>query len=117
MRLCECVVQGRTQKGEGDFKRPSYSDGLVEVVGFTSGYHAGAVMFKATSCVRMAQARGARMRITGLRPDKDSKLASIFMQVDGEPWRQDVPCEGGQCLEVRLRWGRGCCAARCLAAS
>ena len=101
-------MQGKVQEGEGGFKKPSFNDGLIEVVGFTSGYHAGAVLVKATSCVRMAQARGARIRVAGLQPDSDSDLASVFMQIDGEPWRQDVPSENGNSLEVRVNLYANC---------
>lgn len=89
------------QAEQQGFKKPSYNDGLIEVVGFRSGYHAGAVLFKTMSCVRIAQAAGARVRASGLGPD-DDEGSVVYMQLDGEPWEQDVP-NGEAYIEVRGR--------------
>jgi Diacylglycerol kinase accessory domain len=87
------------QAERSGFSKPAFNDSLVEVVGFTSGYHAGAVLFRTMPCVRLAQAAGARIRVTAVRAE--GLHASVYMQLDGEPWKQDVPAAEGQDLEVR----------------
>jgi hypothetical protein len=95
------VTTRLVQAEQEGFKKPSYNDGLVEVVGFTSGYHAGAVLIKSMPCVRIAQAAGARVRASGLAPDvEDGSI--VYMQLDGEPWEQDIP-SGEACIEVRAQ--------------
>ena len=52
--------------------------------------------------VRLAQARGARVRVRGPPPQGDgSGMAAVFLQLDGEPWKQDAPSKEGDFLEVR----------------
>ena len=83
------------------------------MVGFTSGYHAGAVLVKATPCVRIAQAAGARVRVSGLGTDHE-EASVVYMQLDGEPWQQNIP-SGEECIEVRCRLVASCrsCVTRC----
>ena len=81
-------------------REPGFADGLLEVVGFNSGYQAGAVMAGATSAVRLAQTRGARVRISGPANPKKS-VTNVFLQLDGEPWQQDAPRGGSDELVVR----------------
>jgi hypothetical protein len=82
----------------------SNSDGLVEVVGLKSGYHAGVVMAGAMHAVRLAQAAGVRIRARGAGKAKKDGFARAYLQLDGEPWKQDVPPEDSpkeEALEVR----------------
>ena len=52
--------------------------------------------------VRLAQARGARVRVRGPPAQGDgSGMAAVFLQLDGEPWKQDAPSKDGEFLEVR----------------
>ncbi|KAF7228712.1 diacylglycerol kinase theta [Nothobranchius furzeri] len=63
---------------EGRFKKPSISDGLLEVVGVTGVVHMGQVQSGLRSGIRIAQ--GNYIRLTIRNP--------IPVQVDGEPWIQ-----------------------------
>lgn len=74
------------QAEEKGFVDPSNCDGLLEVVAFKSGYHAGVVMAGGMHAVRLAQAAGVRMHVRG---SEEEGIA--YMQLDGEPWKQSVP--------------------------
>jgi Diacylglycerol kinase accessory domain len=118
-----CICQPRhgvhwscLQAKKAGFKQPEVNDGLIEVVGLTSGYQAGAVMSGVMHAVRLAQTAGARVRVSGpaggrkqSTQGRDSmatgggrKTISVYLQLDGEPWRQDAPAGDGECLEARL---------------
>ena len=75
-------------------------------MGFQSGYHAGAVLAKATPCTRLAQAAGVRVRVKGLldgAAQEKGETDHVYVQLDGEPWQQDVPSGEGEFVEVRCR--------------
>lgn len=94
------------QGDEEGWVKPAYDDGLIDVVGFQSGYHAGAVLMKATSCTRLAQAAAVRMRVHGLldrAAEAKGQRDHVYLQLDGEPWQQDVPSAEGEFVEVRRR--------------
>lgn len=87
-------VCGGVQAKEAGFVPPSNNDGLIEVVGFKSGFHAGAVMSGAAHGVRLAQARGVRVHVRGTDEQRKSGkggFGKVYLQLDGEPWKQDVP--------------------------
>jgi len=78
---------------------PSTSDGLFELVGFASGYHAMAVLAsqaKVAHGVRLAQASGIRVALKAARPEADGAPGRVYMQMDGEPWEQPVPSGAGE---------------------
>jgi hypothetical protein len=61
-------------------------------VGFTHGWQAMAVMVsqaRAAHAKRLGQAQGIRMTLRGANPD--GRPQTVYMQLDGEPWRQEVP--------------------------
>nr|XP_023687202.1 diacylglycerol kinase theta isoform X2 [Paramormyrops kingsleyae] len=60
------------------FEKPSYDDGMLEVVGVNGVVHMGQVQSGLRSGIRIAQ--GTYIRITVTKP--------IPVQVDGEPWIQ-----------------------------
>ena len=85
---------------------PIFNDGLIEVVGLRSGWHAGLVMsglFAKIHAKRLAQASDVELTICGGEDaddeNGDGKRKSkgdqdddcVFMQLDGEPWKQRVP--------------------------
>jgi hypothetical protein len=86
------------------FVEPSNCDGLLEVVAFKSGYHAGAVMGAGMHAVRLAQTAGVRMHVRGSKKTTDSNgMGKTYIQLDGEPWEQPVPGEenpAGEALQV-----------------
>eukprot|EP00892_Ulva_mutabilis_P011273 jgi/Ulvmu1/8518/UM044_0052.1 len=83
-----------TDAQERGFIKPANNDGLIEVVGFKSGFHAGAVMSGTAHGVRLAQAHGVRVHVRGSdeqRKTKKNGMGKMYLQLDGEPWKQDVP--------------------------
>lgn len=97
---------GRVQAQEAGFVKPANNDGLIEVVGFKSGFHAGAVMSGAAHGVRLAQARGVHVHVRGSdeqRRTRKNGMSRAYLQLDGEPWKQDVPdYNTGDEMVVRL---------------
>jgi diacylglycerol kinase (ATP) len=78
---------------------PSVSDGLFELVGFASGYHAMAVMAshaKVAHGVRLAQASGIRVALKAASARADGEPGRVYLQMDGEPWEQPVPSGVGE---------------------
>ena len=71
-RAADAHAQLLLQATKAGFKEPSFSDGLVEVVGFKDGASSGAVMAGVTAAVRLGQAAGVRIRI---RADPQSGTA------------------------------------------
>eukprot|EP00879_Flechtneria_rotunda_P000260 GHRR01000343.1.p1 GENE.GHRR01000343.1~~GHRR01000343.1.p1 ORF type:complete len:522 (+),score=199.12 GHRR01000343.1:793-2358(+) len=99
-----------SSKGKKGWNKPSSSDGLLEVVGFTHGYHALAVMgsrAKLAHGVRLAQVAGIRLSLRDSHPRPDGEGGEVFMQLDGEPWQQKVPAgrEGEQVMLEVVHWG------------
>ncbi|GFH18789.1 diacylglycerol kinase [Haematococcus lacustris] len=80
--------------GDKTFKQPSYNDGLLEVVGLTSGLHSAAVMASKGQLLharRLCQASGIRLQLRAKHVRSDGRPSHAYLQVDGEPWVQDVP--------------------------
>jgi hypothetical protein len=87
------------------FKEPAPFDGLVEVVGFNDAYSASAVMSGVGHAVRLGQSSGVRVHVCSESGRKGQE--AVYMQLDGEPWKQTVPCglpNGGNELTVRTLW-------------
>lgn len=79
------------------FQPPSCNDGLIEVIGFKDGWHTAMVMGEVHSssihAKRLAQCNAIELKIrtTG----RNKKKQQVYMQLDGEPWKQRVPgCPG-----------------------
>ncbi|KAL6765054.1 ATP-NAD kinase-like domain-containing protein [Haematococcus lacustris] len=80
--------------GDKTFKQPSYNDGLLEVVALTSGLHSAAVMASKGQLLharRLCQASGIRLQLRAKHVRSDGRPSHAYLQVDGEPWVQDVP--------------------------
>ncbi|GIL44550.1 hypothetical protein Vafri_2081 [Volvox africanus] len=76
------------------YKRPTYNDGLLEVVGLRSGWHTGIVMGTKGTLLharRICQAAGVRLAVSAPYVRGDGEPSHCYMQVDGEPWKQDIP--------------------------
>ncbi|KAL4424008.1 hypothetical protein ABPG75_001309 [Micractinium tetrahymenae] len=77
------------------FKRdPIFDDGLIEVVGFGSGWHAALAMAQVSSrlhAVRLAQCREVEVELVARGGKVKDEMGYTHMQVDGEPWRQPIP--------------------------
>ncbi|KAI8473588.1 MAG: diacylglycerol kinase accessory domain-containing protein [Monoraphidium minutum] len=88
------------------FVEPSVDDGMIEVVGFTHGWQAMAVMItqaRATHAKRLGQASGIRLTLRGGPPGGPPR--PVYMQLDGEPWCQAVPAGSAEApvvVEVSL---------------
>jgi len=76
--------------------QPSRNDGLIEVIGFRSGWHAAVVMGElATTRVhgkRLGQGCGVEITLQtyGTSSTRERKKRSVCMQLDGEPWKQSL---------------------------
>ena len=85
---------GGSSGGDG-FRAPAPDDGLIELVGFTHGWQAMAVMAtraKAAHALRLAQGEGLRLTLRGGGgPDGGGAPATAYLQLDGEPWQQPLP--------------------------
>lgn len=82
-----------TQRG---WKTPIFNDGMFEAVGLLSGYHTAIVMgglYYKVHGLRLAQASEMQLDLKANRPHGKGKPARIHMQLDGEPWQQELPCE------------------------
>lgn len=76
------------------FVPPSFEDGLLEVCGFKSGWHAMAVMASAAKLAhakRLAQASGVRLHLRSQKVHPAASPSRAFVQLDGEPWEQPIP--------------------------
>jgi diacylglycerol kinase (ATP) len=75
-------------------KPPSYDDGLIEVVGFRNGWHTAMVMgeinSKSIHAKRLAQCSAIELKLQVPAPHASMKKF-LYMQLDGEPWKQQVP--------------------------
>lgn len=66
------------------FIQPSYNDGNLEIFGLYDGWHASLVMLSLRSAKRLAQACAVQMQLIA------DQRHRIYMQMDGEPWRQPL---------------------------
>lgn len=67
-------------------------------MGLLSGYHTAIVMgglYYKVHGLRLAQASEMQLDVKASRPASKGKPAVIHMQLDGEPWQQELPCEEG----------------------
>lgn len=87
------IENEKNLKAKG-FQAPVFSDGLMEVVGLKSGWHAAMVMGEINSnslhAKRLAQCCAIELKLQVPR-HRDSK--HLYMQLDGEPWEQKVPSQ------------------------
>lgn len=75
---------------------PIYDDGLIEVLGFRNGWHTAAVMGQVTSKLhakRLAQCREVEIELLATEGKVKDERGTVYMQLDGEPWRQEIPAE------------------------
>ncbi|GMH33674.1 hypothetical protein BSKO_01508 [Bryopsis sp. KO-2023] len=70
---------------------PAFDDGEFEVIGLKSGWHTALVMAGVLHGVRIAQCRGARLELKARQQTPDGNPETVYMQLDGEPWKQFIP--------------------------
>ncbi|XVE63416.1 hypothetical protein DITRI_Ditri07aG0018800 [Diplodiscus trichospermus] len=70
-------------------------DGLLEIFGLKQGWHASFVMVELISAKHIAQAAAIRMEIRG------GEWKDVFMQMDGEPWKQPMSKDYSTFLEIK----------------
>lgn len=94
--------KGRLSKREIEkgLIEPKLNDGLFEVVGFRTGYHTGFVMVGLAHCIRLGQGKAARIRAHRQKEDPAGEIESLYMQIDGEPWKQRIPTSAGEVLNI-----------------
>lgn len=83
---------------------PKIDDGLFEVVGFRTGWHTGFVMIGWTHCVRLAQGKGARIKLQRAQDDPVGEQDFLHMQIDGEPWKQRIPTSEQEQLNLEVTY-------------
>lgn len=89
------LAQTSTLEKKG-FNDPIYDDGLIEVVGFHSGWHTAAVMGQLTKKIhgkRLAQCREVELELIATEGKIKGERGTVYMQVDGEPWPQSIPAK------------------------
>ena len=89
-----------SKEEERGLAEPSLDDGLFEVVGFRTGWHTGFVMVGMTHCMRLGQGRAARIRAQRTKTDPAGEIESMYMQIDGEPWRQRIPATEHEIVSI-----------------
>lgn len=67
----------------------------MQVVGLKNLWHMSLVMAGLAHGVRIAQCRGARLEIRTTEPAADGEPGAAYMQLDGEPWKQQIPSRQG----------------------
>ena len=73
---------------------PVYDDGLIEVLGFRSGWHTAAVMGQLNKKVhakRLAQCQEVEIELLATEGKVKDDRGIVYMQLDGEPWKQEIP--------------------------
>ncbi|KAG4167683.1 hypothetical protein ERO13_A13G211400v2 [Gossypium hirsutum] len=70
-------------------------DGLLEIFGLKQGWHASFVMVELISAKHIAQASSIRLEIRG------GEWKDVFMQMDGEPWKQPMSSDHSTFLEIK----------------
>jgi diacylglycerol kinase (ATP) len=104
-----------TRKG---LKEPIFNDGAIEIVGLHSGWHTAVVMGQLNARIhakRLAQCSEVDMDLAAAQYDGDvkgmesrrrRKSHKTYMQIDGEPWEQEIPVvNGGGGEEVGVKRG------------
>ncbi len=89
-------VKNKKNLAKKQFKPPSCDDGLIEVLGFKNGWHTAMVMGEVNSssihAKRLAQCNAIELTIRS----RNDRGQQVYMQMDGEPWKQKVPvCHTG----------------------
>lgn len=87
---------------ENGFVEPSLDDGMFEVVGFRTGYHTGFVMVGLLHCMRLGQGKAARIQVQRLKNDPSGEVEAVYMQIDGEPWKQRIPVTEKETLKINI---------------
>ncbi|OAF68875.1 hypothetical protein A3Q56_03404 [Intoshia linei] len=64
----------------GDFNEPTYSDHLLEIIGFSGIVHMAQIKSGLRSGIRIAQGENIKISLN----------TDISIQIDGEPWRQSA---------------------------
>lgn len=70
-----------------------------QAVGLLSGYHTAVVMgglYYKVHGLRLAQASEMQLDLKADRPHGTGRPAKIHMQLDGEPWQQELPCQDAE---------------------
>ncbi|KAK8649777.1 hypothetical protein V6N13_139436 [Hibiscus sabdariffa] len=70
-------------------------DGLLEIFGLKQGWHASFVMVELITAKHIAQASSIRLEIRG------GEWKDVFMQMDGEPWKQPMSQEHSTFVEIK----------------
>jgi len=100
---------GASPIGADGWDPPIFNDGLIEVVGLRSGWHAGVAftgLFRGVHGARLAQATAVELSFSGPEGGHGgSEDDCVFLQVDGEPWRQPIPPAGAPPLVVTVEHG------------
>ena len=87
-----------TSLAEKGMQEPIYDDGLIEVLGFQSGWHTAVVMGQVSSKVhaqRLAQCCAVDLELVATGGRVKDDRGTVFMQLDGEPWPQQIPASFG----------------------
>lgn len=87
-------VKNQKNLAKKNFKPPSCDDGLIEIIGFKNAWHTAMVMGEIHSPSihgkRLAQCNTVELVLRIPGSVKDNKKY-VHMQLDGEPWKQEVP--------------------------
>lgn len=78
---------------QNGFVQPKADDGLLEIFGLFDGWHASLVMLNLHSANRLAQGSAVRLQLVA------DKRQRVYMQMDGEPWRQPL-LENSTTIEI-----------------
>ncbi|GAB2267465.1 Diacylglycerol kinase 7 [Dionaea muscipula] len=70
-------------------------DGLLEIFGLKHGWHASFVMVELINAKHIAQAAAVRLEVRG------GDWKQSFMQMDGEPWKQQLDEEYSTFVEIK----------------
>ncbi|KAK9811247.1 hypothetical protein WJX72_000630 [[Myrmecia] bisecta] len=85
----------RPEEAAKGFSKPIFDDGLIEVVGLTSGLKTLAVLSNLSPRVhgkRIAQAEEVLLTLQS----SDDDGATTHMRIDGEPWQQHLPAANSE---------------------
>ncbi|MBA0574497.1 hypothetical protein Golob_001692 [Gossypium lobatum] len=93
--LCGNTKLVGTRSLRRGFVEAHADDGLLEIFGLKQGWHASFVMVELISAKHIAQASSIRLEIRG------GEWKDVFMQMDGEPWKQPMSSEYSTFLEIK----------------